>query len=650
MGNDAQASFSIDLEADSAGDSAERAASSVEELRDKILGSQSAIRDMSSALRNLRGSSDEVKSAKDELKAKINAEKDALGGAQLAALKSGESLDKFTKAAKSAAAAQDGAKQAAAGLAGPVAEASGKVDGFGKSASAASSASGQFKVAAAALIGIVLAVAAAVGSAFVALGRFVLEVANAARSANLLREATTGSAANAAALGSQIDLLATKVSLSREALNELGNGLAKSGVQGKTLVDTLNAVAGASAAIGADAGSKIQALVEAGRLSQRFSVTREQLVGSGLNFEDVAGALAREMKVGMGEARAALAEGRVGLESGAKALRDAVEKKFGEINARKMLDLNVQAQKLRERFAKLTEGVKLEPLLRGLDKLSMLFDTSTVSGAALKQIVTVVGSGLSSAFLKVVPIAAQLFKGIIIGGLMVIVAMLKLRKAFGETFGDSSLFAGVDGLALALKVGQAAAVSIAVAIGLVAAGLAVVALSASTTIEAMQAIVTGFEEAYESLLEVDWSDIGEGLVEGLIAGINSMSAKVTETVLGLATNAKATIKGALGINSPSKVFAGYGKNTSEGFAQGVDDGGPAVDAAVGSMVSTPAAASGGSSSGGGGKGGTTVNVTINAQGANEGAVKAMSEPGFLAMLTKAIEDALVSQGALGGAT
>lgn len=650
MGNDAQASFSIDLEADSAGDSAERAASSVEELRDKILGSQSAIRDMSSALRNLRGSSDEVKSAKDELKAKINAEKDALGGAQLAALKSGESLDKFTKAAKSAAAAQDGAKQAAAGLAGPVAEASGKVDGFGKSASAASSASGQFKVAAAALIGIVLAVAAAVGSAFVALGRFVLEGANAARSANLLREATTGSAANAAALGSQIDLLATKVSLSREALNELGNGLAKSGVQGKTLVDTLNAVAGASAAIGADAGSKIQALVEAGRLSQRFSVTREQLVGSGLNFEDVAGALAREMKVGMGEARAALAEGRVGLESGAKALRDAVEKKFGEINARKMLDLNVQAQKLRERFAKLTEGVKLEPLLRGLEKLSMLFDTSTVSGAALKQIVTVVGSGLSSAFLKVVPIAAQLFKGLIIGGLTVIVAILKLRKAFSDTFGDVSLFKGIDGLGIALKAGELAATSIAVALGIVAAGLAFVALQTMGAVSAVQAVAAYFTQAYEKISAMSWSEIGMQLVQGFVTGITGAGPGAISAVLNLATSAKNALKGALGIASPSKVFAGYGKNTSEGFAQGVDDGGAEVDAAVGSMVSTPAAAPGGSSGGGGGKGGTTINVTINAQGATEGAVKAMSEPGFLAMLTKALEDALVAQGALGGAT
>lgn len=642
--SDAQASFSVDLEADGAGDSAERAAASVEALRDKILGSQAAIRDMSAALRNLRGSSDEVKSAKEELKAKINAEKDALGAVQLAALKSGESLDEFSKAAKSASAA------AAAGAQKDL-EAKFKAQGEAAKQHSArfSAAMASIAMAAAAMV---VAVVAATAAAAVALGRFVLEGANAARSAGLLREATTGSAANAAALGSQIDLLATKVSLSRAELNDLGNGLAKSGVQGKTLVDTLNAVAGASAAIGSDAGAKIQALVEAGRQSQRFSVTKEQLVGSGLNFEDVAGALAKEMKVGMGEAKAALAEGRVGLESGAKALRDAVEKKFGEINARKMLDLNVQAQKLRERFAKLTEGVKLEPLLRGLDKLAQLFDESSVSGAALKQIITLVGSGLSSAAGKATPVIAQLFKGLIIGALTVIVGMLKLRKAFNDTFGGSSVVSQIDAMKLALQVGTVIAGLFAAAVVMVGAAVALLVVPVMSAIVAYQKLETALGSAFEKMKAIPWGDVGMALIDGLVGGITMGAPKVVQTLLGLASSAKAAIKGALGIASPSKVFAGYGRNTSEGFAEGVEAGGGEVDAAVGSMASAPpAAAGGGGSSGGGAKGGgTTVNVTINAQGASEGAVKAMSEPGFLAALTKAIEDALVSQGALGGAT
>jgi hypothetical protein len=657
-----EATFSIDLDADGADQSAERLASSVESLRDKIIGSQESIKAMSGALRNLRGSSDEVKSAKEQLKAKISAEKDALGVASLAAVKSGQSLDKFTSASKRAAEAKAEAAKKAASLGealkaagGPLASLKDKFETLQKLAGG-SGALALFAVGAvAATVALLKLAQVAVGLAM-SFGQFVIQGANAARTANLFREAATGSATNATALGQQIDLLSASVSTSREELNELGDSLAKSGVTGKTLVDTLNAVAQANDALGSDAGGKLRSIIEQGRISQRFFANRESFVGTGITFDDVAGELAKSLKVGIGDAKKAIAEGRVKLSDGAEALRLATEKKLGKINASKMLDINKQVDRLKQNFTRLTEGVKLEPLLRGVDKLFSLFDeNASVSGAALKQIVTIVGSGMSAAFEKSTPIVTQLFKGMVIGTLTAIVSFLKFKKSFTETFGDVSLFKNVDGLALALKAGSVAASLFAGFIIATAAGAAALAVGFGMAVVAVSDFGTWVESTYNGLKSMSWSSLGLALVQGFVTGITSGSSLVIQSITSMTDVAKKTVVKTLGIGSPAKKMKPYGKNTAEGFAGGVDEGKDVVERSVNAMATPPAglgnAAGGGGGGGGGGRAPVVVHVSIDARGATEKAVEKLQDPGVLAALIRAIEDGLVSQGALpAGAT
>lgn len=62
---------------------------------------------------------------------------------------------------------------------------------------------------------------------------------------------------------------------------------------------------------------------------------------------------------------------------------------------------------------------------------------------------------------------------------------------------------------------------------------------------------------------------GKDVVQGLINGITGMAGKVAEAAQKIADTVKSKVKGLLGINSPSKVMAEYGKNTGQGFVKGL---------------------------------------------------------------------------------
>lgn len=65
--------------------------------------------------------------------------------------------------------------------------------------------------------------------------------------------------------------------------------------------------------------------------------------------------------------------------------------------------------------------------------------------------------------------------------------------------------------------------------------------------------------------------IGADIVKGLWEGIKSMAAWIQEKVSGFVDGIVGGVKGALGIKSPSKVFAGIGEYMAEGLGQGFGD-------------------------------------------------------------------------------
>lgn len=98
--------------------------------------------------------------------------------------------------------------------------------------------------------------------------------------------------------------------------------------------------------------------------------------------------------------------------------------------------------------------------------------------------------------------------------------------------------------------------------------LAAGALKAIPTIissipEIVVAIVNGFEESGPDIL-----NIGKDIVRGIWDGIQSLAGWLWDQVSGFVGGIVDNVKGALGIHSPSRVFAGIGENMALGLGDG----------------------------------------------------------------------------------
>lgn len=133
-------------------------------------------------------------------------------------------------------------------------------------------------------------------------------------------------------------------------------------------------------------------------------------------------------------------------------------------------------------------------------------------------------------------------------------------------------------------------------------------------------------------------NLGPALGQGLAQGIRDSWGTVTSTLTELASGLPGPVREALGIASPSRVFAELGRFTAEGFAVGVDRSAPVVESSVRDMVQLPAT--------GGGLGPLVGSMEINVRGGATNDETAEAVRG-------AVEDALVNlmerAGLLGGA-
>ena len=81
----------------------------------------------------------------------------------------------------------------------------------------------------------------------------------------------------------------------------------------------------------------------------------------------------------------------------------------------------------------------------------------------------------------------------------------------------------------------------------------------------------------------DWEAIGRGMVDGLVTGIEAERGKLIKAAQAASYDAYLAVKQALGIASPSKLFAGLGLQLPAGLAQGIVQGAPVVRRALGSL-------------------------------------------------------------------
>ena len=99
----------------------------------------------------------------------------------------------------------------------------------------------------------------------------------------------------------------------------------------------------------------------------------------------------------------------------------------------------------------------------------------------------------------------------------------------------------------------------------------------------VDAIIEAFVEAWPDIVEV-----GNDIVRGIWEGIKSMASWLREKVKGFFSAFVGEVKDALGIHSPSRVFAGIGENMALGLGQGFAKEMKSVGAGIQSAIPTPA--------------------------------------------------------------
>lgn len=359
--------------------------------------------------------------------------------------------------------------------------------------------------------------AAAAVSAAVALSRFALAAADARRSEMLHLEGLTTlrnvygvAAGRASDLVAAIDRVSDASALSRGEISGMAESLYRSGLRGANLADALN-------------GLSLAQSVQGDRGAARFRALAVSIARTG---------------------------------GSVRALAQDYQNRLGPIARRQALSLERQSERLRESLGRIFGDVHIEGFLEGLHDVLNLFSQSTSSGRALRTLAGAIFSPLFDSVGRGSPLVVRLIQGMIIGGQRITIVFLRLRHVLAAPF--RQLHAEVDPLRTTIAVIDT--------LGLALLGVAVVVSRLAYTWQALRSQIPDLASLFTR-----WRSAGVSLIDGFVEGILSGPDRVRSAIAGVASSATDSLRSALGIHSPSRVFAGLGRQIPRGFAEGVDD-------------------------------------------------------------------------------
>jgi hypothetical protein len=307
---------------------------------------------------------------------------------------------------------------------------------------------------------------------------------------------------------------------------------------------------------------------------------------------------------GGGENLASMLDLPKGIEKDATRLQAELNKIAGPSFAKRFVNAAKSAGKLGE-ISKGSKGIWEQ-----LGSEVEIAFSDAFSGIDLKPLKDALGPAIAALgpALKSLAPAVQSVVGAV-AGLIGWLSRADNVKAFGDAFeaAKPALLAvgaglGIVAAASAVVLAGLAALT-AVAVGVPLAALGTAATWASSAMSALGAQISSAMAALAPFAGAAQS-AGSAIVGGLIQGLTSGAGAIGAAMQSLAQTAIGSFKGALGIASPSKVFAGLGEYVSEGAAVGIDSGAPAVQSSADDML-RPMLPAGGSTST------TNAPVTIN---------------------------------------
>jgi hypothetical protein len=547
--------FSVELKDETSGP-AESAAGALERLKGKIDADVRALSEMQSAMRRLKGGTSTNVAAFKSLRDQIAAQKASIATAQSSFVELGGTFGKTAPAAAETKSALEGLLGASKKMPGPLGGMVGKLE----SLEGLLSGGGLIAMGTMAVVAAMVALAAAALAGAAALLRYGVASSDARRSEQLRLEGLMTirrwhgiAAGSVTELTAAIDRTAASSALARGAVSGYAEQLYRAGLRGGTLARALEAVTTTASVQGPAMAARMQ--------------------GMAISFA------------------------RTGRS--VDALADKVKSRLGGLAARQMLSLDVQSRKLEESLQFLTGGLRIEGFLGALNEVTQLLSANTASGRALKTIFEALFNPLLDSLQTGGPLMKRFFQGAIIAALELTLAVLRLKVWFKRTFGGD-LLSGIDKTSLALNAGMFVVAMLAGALVVTAAAAGLLALALGAVVVAGLLAMAPFllagyavmwlgeqiDKVLAWALALDWGALGTSLVDGLVGGLQRGTQRIVSAVRGLATTATSTLTEALGIHSPSRVFAALGMQIPRGFAAGVGSGGGTVEGAVSGMASS----------------------------------------------------------------
>lgn len=268
-------------------------------------------------------------------------------------------------------------------------------------------------------------------------------------------------------------------------------------------------------------------------------------------------------------------------------------------------------------------GIKFDAITGALDDVKTMLTDGSSAAQGLKTIADVLFGPLLGDSAKVSAYVKEMFKGLVYGALLVVLAVLRLRNEILKSMSPETraqIKAVTDhifSLEGAFQIGTAVAVGLVVALVVLTAALVVFAIAELAAlwpilliVAAVAAVIAIFlywgeivawlGEVWDGIVAFvkripeAWLAAAKAMIDGIINGIKNGATAVYTALKDLALGGLKSFTGALGISSPSKVFAVQGRFIGEGVVQGIDDMSADVDASLSTMVD-PAAVSAGAS-------------------------------------------------------
>lgn len=402
--------------------------------------------------------------------------------------------------------------------------------------------------------GLVKLATAALGAG-VALAKFAVGASDARRSEGLqieglnsLHRAYGRQTASVNDYQSAIDRASDSTNVGRDTLRGYAQSLTRAGLRGDALTEAVEAMG-------------LAAMVQGERGANRFRALAVNARLAGGNVSDLAARYRDEL---------------------------------GPMARRVMLSLENQTTKLNKNLARLFGGLNTEPMLSALDSVGSLLSQSTASGRALKSLFEALFQPIIDKVGEASPMITNFFKGMVIGALIAGIGIIRLRNQLEAVFpgflGDANsakiaVYAGIAAFAIfvgILALATVAALALAVAMFLVALPfllvIGLIALLAVGIILAIEAIGDAFEAV---------SDFVGDMIDGIVNAITGGTPRVEAAFNQLAEKGAKGFADSLGIASPSKVFASFGRNIVDGAVLGIETNAPQLESATGGLVEEP---------------------------------------------------------------